>query len=70
MILIYRSLLMSRNSVVECLTVNQDVAGSNPAETVYLCNYSQMVKVMRMYTLLIIGSIPINEVYMQFLRFD
>lgn len=35
---------MSRNSVVECLTVNQDVAGSNPAETVYLCNSSQKVK--------------------------
>lgn len=60
MILVYRSLLMSRNSVVECLTVNQDVAGSNPAETVYLCNSSQKVKAMGMYTSLIIGSIPIN----------
>lgn len=60
MILIHRSLLMSRNSAVECLTVNQDVAGSSPAETVYLCNYSQMVKVIGMYTSLIIGSSPIN----------
>lgn len=51
---------MSRNSAVECLTVNQDVAGSSPAETVYLCNSSQKVKAMRMYTSLIIGSIPIN----------